>query len=132
MENTSSELIPNKIYNSFEDLEVWQKAHELMLEVYKFTKLLPAEEKYNRITQLRRSSSSVSANIAEGFGRFYWQENISFCRKARGSLEETKNHLIAARDLNQAPATECNRLINQCDTVRKLLNGYIRYLNNQK
>ena len=111
---------------NFTDLIVWQKSHQLMLDVYKFTDLLPKEEKYNRISQLKRSSSSLPANIAEGFGRYHYQENIQFCRQARGSLEETVNHIIAARDLEQAPKAECNALLKQCEEVRILLNSYIK------
>lgn len=116
----------------FTSLEAWKLSHNLMIEVYEFIKLLPSEEKYNRIDQIRRSISSVPANIAEGHGRYYYLENISFCRNARGSLEETKNHILAARDLKQAPIDKCEDLIAKCDTLRKILNGYIRYLYNKK
>lgn len=116
----------------FTSLEAWKLSHVLMLEVYEFAKHFPAEEKYERCDQLKRSVSSISANIAEGHGRYYFLENISFCRKARGSLYETKNHIIAARDLKQLDAGTSNRLIEKCDTIRKVLNGYIRYLYKQK
>jgi four helix bundle protein len=111
---------------SFEDLVVWQKAHQLMLAVYQFVNYLPSEEKYNRRSQLVRAGSSVPANIAEGFGRYHYQENIQFCRQARGSLYETKNHIIAAQDLNQAPQEDCARLLEQSDDVLRLLNAYLR------
>lgn len=116
----------------FTDLTVWESAHQLMIAVYNFTKKLPAQEKYNLISQLQRSASSVAANIAEGYGRYYYQDNIAFCRKARGSLDETKNHIMAARDLKQATRIECSKLITQCNIIRQLLNGYIRYLTNKK
>ncbi|MBI3955891.1 four helix bundle protein [Candidatus Gottesmanbacteria bacterium] len=103
-----------------------------MLDVYLFVTFLPPSEKYKRVDQLERSSSSIPANIAEGYGRFYFLENISFCRNARGSLSETKNHIIAAKDLRQAPADECEKLIDKCDTLRRVLNGYIRFLKKQK
>lgn len=103
-----------------------------MIEIYEFVKLLPPFEKYNRISQLLRASSSVPANIAEGHGRYYYLENTAFCRKARGSLYEVKNHIMACRDLHQAEKIQCNRLIDRCDTIRKILNGYIRYLKKQK
>ena len=118
--------------SDFTDLETWKLAHELMLDVYQFVKLLPPSEKFKRVDQLERSSSSIPANIAEGYGRYYYLENISFCRKARGSLTETKDHIIAAKDLNQAPVDTCQTLISKCDTLRKILNGYIRYLKKQK
>ena len=118
--------------NDFEKLDTWKKAHQLMLKCYNYCKQLPDFEKYNRISQLQRSSSSVPANISEGCGRYYFQENIAFCRKARGSLDETRNHIIAARDLEQAPKDESDKLIEDCIEVRKLINGYIRYLNKSK
>jgi|SRR3989338_9444566 len=86
---------------SFEDLIVWQKAHHLMIDVYRFTESLSFEEKFNRVQQLRRAASSIPANIAEGFGRYHYQENIQFCRQALGSLVETKNHILASRDLRR-------------------------------
>ncbi|MDO8505159.1 MAG: four helix bundle protein [bacterium] len=116
----------------FTQLEVWRMVHQIMIDVYEFVKLLPVEEKYNRISQLRRCGSSTPANIAEGYGRFHYQENIQFCRQARGSLEETRDHIIAARDLHQAPPEACEQLIAQCLEARKVLNGYIRYLIEKK
>ncbi|MEA2020605.1 MAG: four helix bundle protein [Patescibacteria group bacterium] len=116
----------------FQNLEVWQVCHELMIMVYDFCKLLPAEEKYNRISQLKRSSSSAPANIAEGYGRYYWQEAIQFCRNARGSVEETHNHIIAAQDLGQCSQEDCEELIEHCEKSKALINGYIRFLRKQK
>lgn len=121
----------NKI-TDFTELEVWKLAHQLRLEIYKFVKFLPKEENFNRISQLRRSVSSVPANIAEGFGRYHYQENVQFCRQDKGSLEETKDNLIAAKDLNQAPKDECERLIRKSGELRKVLNGYISYLKKKK
>lgn len=115
----------NKI-TTFKDLVVWQKAHQLMLDVHEFTKLLPQEERYNRISQLHRSVDSIPANIAEGFGRYHYKENVQFCRQARGSLEETCSHIAAVGDLRQAPESSCMKLLAQCDEVRLLLNGYIK------
>lgn len=110
---------------SFEDLIVWQKAHQLMVKVYNASKLLPPEEKYGRRSQVTRSISSVSANIAEGYGRYHFQENIQFCRQARGSLSETKNHILAAKDLGQLPDQLCQELLEGCNEVSRLLNAYI-------
>lgn len=116
----------------FTTLEVWQRAHSLMLKTYSFCKLLPAEEKYNLTSQLKRSISSVPANIAEGYGRYYYKDNTSFCRKARGSLDESRNHILKAKDLQFAPVKNCNDLLNECLQVRMMMNGYIRYLNKSK
>ena len=106
-----------KIINDFTDLTVWQLAHQLKIEVYSFTELLPDSEKYNRVIQLKKAVSSISANIAEGFGRYHFQENIQFCRQARGSLDETKDHLITSRDLHEAPIERCNGLVEKCNLV---------------
>lgn len=70
----------NKKIKDFTDLEVWKLAHQLRLEIYKFVELLPKEERFNRVIQLKRSVSSIPANISEGFGRYHYQENIQFCR----------------------------------------------------
>ena len=102
---------------------MWQKAHQLMLHVYEFTKLLPETEKYNRVMQLKRAVSSIHANIAEGFGRFHYLENVQFCRQARGSVKEVIHHIIAAMDLKQAPEGECAKLLAECAEVRLLLNS---------
>jgi len=115
----------NKMIQSFEDLVVWQQSHQLMIDVYGFVKYLPLDERYNRRDQLIRSATSVPANISEGFGRFHYQENLQYCRQARGSLVETKNHVLAARDLKQAPIAKCGLILDQCDYVLRLLNGYI-------
>lgn len=116
----------------FTRLKTWQVSHELMIKSYSFCKIFPTDEKYRRIDQIKRASSSIPANIAEGFGRFYFKENISFCRKARGSLEELKNHIMAARDLRQAPKDICQKLLDYCNEVGRLLNGYIRHPNKKK
>ena len=84
--------------NSFKELEVWKSARELRKSISKLSKNFPKEERYRLIDQVLRSSRSVAANIAEGFGRYHYQENIQFCRQARGSLSETLEHLICAYD----------------------------------
>lgn len=113
----------------FEGLEVWQKARELMIAIHKeMVPLLPPEEKWDLAYQIRRSSKSVMANIAEGYGRYYYQDNVRFCYNARGSLDETTNHLITALDLEYIAQALYDRLRNLADQVRRLLNGYITFL----
>lgn len=74
-------------------LKVWVRAKDFALKIYEqVLPLLPPEEKWNLNSQLRRSTLSISANIAEGYGRFYYQDNVRFCYLARGSLEETLSH----------------------------------------
>lgn len=118
---------------SFEKLKTWQKAHELMLNVHKkLIPLLPREEKYGLADQLRRSSKSVPANIAEGSGRFYYMDSVRFCYNARGSLDETLSHLIASRDLGYCPLLLYEELRKEIEEIRRLLNGYIAWLKAKK
>src|SRR5512134_1291132 len=113
----------------FEKLAAWQKAHQLMLDVHKkLIPLLPKEEKYDLADQIRRSSKSVPANIAEGVGRYYYMDNVRFCYNARGSLDETLSHLIASRDLGYCPIPLYQDLRGQSEEIRRLLNGYISWL----
>ena len=118
---------------SFEGLKVWQKAHELMLLMHQeVVPLLPKDEKWDLADQMRRSSKSVGANIAEGYGRFYYTDRVRFCYNARGSLSETEHHLIDAKDLNYI-SHELYRRGRECAAeTQRLLNGYIDYLKREK
>jgi four helix bundle protein len=115
-------------FKTFEELEVWKKGRELRNEISKIVRTFPKEEKYNLAAQILKSSRSVTANIAEGFGCFHHQENIQFCRIARGSLYETLEHLICAYDEGYISGEEYNKHRTLFDDVLKLLNGYISYL----
>ena len=119
-------------FQTFEDLEVWKKSRDLRIFVKKLTLKFPNEEKYVLGNQVLRSSRSIGNNIAEGYGRYFYQENIQFCRIARGSLEETLDHLIIAFDqgyISTQDLTDFRSLHNDC---LKLLNGYISYLKKAK
>lgn len=72
------------------------------------------------------------ANIAEGYGRYYYQDNVRFCYNARGSLDETINHLATALGLDYIPQAPCEELRAQADEVRRMLNGYIAFLKRKK
>ena len=114
------------------DLEVWKKARAFRNEISKLSKSFPSEEKYKLVDQIIRSSRSISANIAEGHGRYHFQENIQFCRTARGSLLETFDHLTVA--LDEGYLSEDNFIIYnaQYEELIKMLNGYITYLKKRK
>lgn len=87
-----------------ERLEAWSKSKDFALRLYReVLPLLPQEEKWSLNQQLRRSANSIPANIAEGYGRFYYQDNIRFCYNARGSLEESLSHLVMALEMNYIP-----------------------------
>mgnify|MGYP001067196937 CR=1 FL=1 len=81
-------------YKSFEEMPVWQKAMELAVKIHGLTERLPRKEDYGLTSQIRRSGLSVSDNISEGFGRKHTNDKLKFYYNARGSLAETKNHLI--------------------------------------
>ena len=84
---------------SFKDLIEWQKAHNLVLDIYKLTKTFPKEEIYVLTSQIRRSSISVAANIAEAFKKKSPAEKLRLLNIAQGSLAETEYHLILSKDL---------------------------------
>ena len=85
-------------FGDFRDLEVWQHCSKIRREVWLLTKSFPREEKYRLSDQMIRSSRSATDCIAEGYGRFHYQENIQFCRQARGSLFELMNQVDTALD----------------------------------
>jgi len=118
---------------SFEELVCWKEARNLRLFVRNslITKM-PSSEKFALIDQIKRSSRSVGNNIAEGYGRFHYQENIQFCRMARGSLSETLDHGIIALDEEYISEEILIELRTIHDKTLLILNGYIKYLKNQK
>ena len=106
---------------SFQDLIVWQKAHQFVLEVYKFTRTFPKSEDYVLTAQLRRAAISVPANIAEGFKRKGKTEKRRFYNIAQGSLEESKYFLLLAEDLGYGNSAN---LLLHAQEVSKLLESY--------
>jgi len=108
---------------SFEDLLVWQEAHKLTLEVYKLTLRFPGSEKYGMVSQVRRSSSAVPANIAEGFGRATTRELLRCLQIARGELEETRYFVLLSRDLGYVTAEEYESVGQHCNSVGRLINA---------
>jgi len=117
-----------KSMKSFEDLQVWKDAHELVLKIYKITKKFPDDERFCLTDQLCRSACSIPANIAEGKGRKTLKEYIQFLYNARGSLEETKYHLILSKDLGYLSHDIFNELIEEYNQVGRMLNGLISSL----
>lgn len=114
-------------------LKVWLKAKDFALNIYKeVLPLLPVEEKWNLNSQLRRSSLSISANIAEGYGRFYYQDNVRFCYIARGSLEETLSHLVFAFETKYISENTYKKFEMEGEEIDKMLNGYIAFLKKSK
>lgn len=118
--------------NKLTDLEVYNSARKLRKLISSVCSTFPDEEKYRLKNQIIRSSRSVPANIAEGFGRFHYQENIQHCRIARGSLYETQEHLVCAFDENLISEELFMEVNNQILHCLKVLNGYISYLKKSK
>lgn len=111
---------------SFQDLTVWQKAHELVIFVYKTSNEYPESEKYNMVSQLQRAAVSITANISEGFARYHYKDKAKFYYNARGSLAEVENLLILSRDLDYLSKSDCDNLLVRVEEVGKLINGLIR------
>jgi four helix bundle protein len=112
----------------FRDLQVWQKAHQLTLTVYRLTASFPRHELYGLTTQLRRSSSSIAANLAEGCGRNGDAELARFCSIAMGSASELDYHLLLARDLKLLNMPDYAALAQQTTEVKRMLTGLIQKL----
>ena len=106
---------------TFEDLKVWQKAHQLVLAVYRLSRTFPRSEIYGLSSQFRRASVSVAANIAEGFRKRGKADKLRFLNIAQGSLEESRYYLILAHDLEYGDVSE---LITVLEEVSKLLEAY--------
>ncbi|MCP9755986.1 four helix bundle protein [Lacihabitans sp. CCS-44] len=114
---------------NFTDLEVYKESRQLRISISVLVKTkFPIEEKYKLADQVLRSSRSLTANLAEGFGRFYYKENIQYCRISRGSLNETLEHLITAFDEKYMNEDELMNFKTKIDSCGRLLNGYINHL----
>ena len=113
---------------TFEDLDCWKKASQLRRDLSEIVKKFSSEEKYRLVDQVIRASRSVTANIAEGFGRFHYQEYVQFCRQSRGSLYELIDHLIVAHESNLITLDELQKYKNQIGDCIAVINGFINYL----
>ena len=119
-------------FKTFEDLEVYRAGREFRKKIYKLIKKLPEEEKFNLVGQMRRAATSLTNNIAEGYGRYHYQENIQFCRQARGSLYELIDHVDVALECEHIDDNQAESLIKETKQAIRILNGYIKYLKNRK
>jgi len=113
----------------FKDLVVWQKAHQLVIEIYKLTKTYPKNEMFGLTSQLRRAAISVPANLAEGFKRITLAEKLRFYNIAQGSLEEVRYYLILSEDLEYAHTAE---LMDDLESVSRLLEAFMKSLKRKK
>ena len=124
--------MPEKLGSDFRDLNVWKACRDLRIMIWKLCKKFPSEEKFRLTDQMVRASRSSTANIAEGYGRFHFQESIQFCRQSRGSLYELIDHVLVAEECEYIGYEEKHELIENIASTIRLLNGYIKYLKGRK
>ena len=110
---------------TFEDLVVWQKAHQFVLSVYRLTRGFPKEETYGLTSQFRRAAVSIAANIAEGFRKRGQADKLRYYNIAQGSIEECRYYLILARDLEYGDGTGA---LFQLQETSRLLVSYCRQI----
>lgn len=111
---------------SFTDLKTWQEGHKLVLIIYQVTKRFPKEELYSLVDQMRRAASSITANLAEGFGRQGYKEKIQFYYLSHGSLLELKNFILIAKDVGYLNEKDFEFMIEQSNITHQLLQGLIK------
>jgi four helix bundle protein len=112
----------------FRELNVWQKAHQLTLAVYRITAAFPREELYGLTSQLRRASSSIAANLAEGCGRNGDMEFARFCSMAMGSASELEYHLLLAKDLKLLKLADHRELDQRATELKRMLTALMQKL----
>ena len=117
---------------TFEDLKVYQIAREFRKAMYRVARRLPDMERFGLASQIRRAAVSLTNNIAEGHGRYHYLDQIKFTLQARGSLEELIDDLNVCVDEEYLPIEEIDSLKDQGWRIRQLIDGYIRYLREQK
>jgi len=119
--NYFNEIVVEEGAKNFNDLIVWQKAHKLVLEIYKLTKDFPEEEAYGLTSQIRRAAVSIPANIAEGFKRRGKADKLRFYNIAQASLTEVQYFIILANDLKYGNTSVINSLSEE---ISKILEVY--------
>ena len=119
-------------YDDFRDLKVWEQCRNIRRKIWDLCKKFPGEEKYRLSDQMIRASRSSTACIAEGYGRYHYQENIQFCRQSRGSLYELIDHVGVAVECDYIDYKYGESLMKEIKTAIRTLNGYIKYLKNRK
>ncbi len=112
-----------KEIKSYKDLIVWQKSIELVVEIYRITKLFPKEELYGITSQMRRAVVSIPSNIAEGYSRRHRKEYSQFIRTSFGSGAELETQIIVSKRLNFVPVQEFKKADNLLEEIMKMLNS---------
>ncbi|MCI0476437.1 MAG: four helix bundle protein [Anaerolineales bacterium] len=116
----------------FEDLECFKLALDVVVNAHAFARTLPPEEKYDLAMQIRRAAKSVTANIAEGYGRYHYLDGLKFYSNARGSLNEVLGHLVNAKVLNYCEQEYFDTFYMLIRRTEKALNGFMNYVRQQK
>lgn len=119
----------SKSLKNFGELDCWKICREVRQYIAEIVKKYPNDEKYRLVDDMLRAARSTTHNIAEGFGRFHYQENIQFCRISRGSLHELKDQIICSLDEGFISVKEYDKALELIARATTLLNGYINYLN---
>ena len=118
-------VLNKKVVHFFEDLEVYKLARKFSDKVNQLIKKLPNIEEFNLKSQMRRAKLSATNNIAEGFGRYHYQENIQFCRQSRGSICELIDDFNECYANGYIDQNETDQLKSEAYHLIKVLNGYI-------
>jgi len=117
---------------TFKDLWIWKESHELMLEIHKFTKILPTDERYRKRDQIERSSSSVPDNIAEGYVAYYYNEKIKGMLTARKEAGETQNHIEALVGKEYLKREAADDWFKRYEKVIAGINSYVNYIRDKR
>jgi len=120
------------VIKDFDDLQIYQLALDLAEWVYDITIVFPQDEKYNVTSQLRKAVTSIGANLAEGYGRFHYKENIQFCRNARGSLSETKHFMIFSKRRGYIMQETLEEFLIKYKDLQVKINNYIKSIGNKQ
>ena len=121
----------NQVY-CFEDLTCWKKARELRKLLYQLANDLPRCEQFRLASQIRGAACSITSNIAEGYGRYNYNEKIYFTRISRASVFESEDHLYSCLDADYINEDRFKFLYQKCVEVAISINGYIGYITDQK
>jgi four helix bundle protein len=134
VEENSWEIVKkiHKNYDSnkdFSSLDAWKKCRLVKLFFYNLiVSHLPPEERFNLNIQIRKAAISITANIAEGYGRYHFAEGLQFYRIVRSSLYELKDHLLSCIDLNYISDEEFEKALHLIESAKATLNGFIKFV----
>ncbi len=119
-------------YKDFEDMPIWKRAMDLAVKIFEISESFPKKEDYGLTSQIRRSALSISANIAEAFGRFHYADKLNFYYNSRGSLAETKNHMIYGMRVKYIDLKTFNNLKEEINQIWEELNTIITTIRDKK